>query len=271
MLGLSQAQVRSCVKAGFASPQAGAGGELVFSFQDLVLLRTAKQLLAARVPRRRIRMALDALQVQLPHGQPLTAVRISAQGHRVVARDRGEVWYPESGQTLLDFEVADMGGTAAALAPAVVPAPRPLEERRVAGSAPDWYEEGVALEQAHPQAAMDAYRHALDLDTTLADAHLNLGRLLHGAGDLPAAESHYRDALTHRPGDSLAAYNLGVALQDQRRLAEAVTAYNLALASDPDLADAHFNLSGLYEELGDGTAAFRHLRTYHKLTSGDRR
>ena len=50
LLGLSAAQVRSYVRAGFLSPRQGPRGEYYFSFQDLVLLRTAKGLLAASEP-----------------------------------------------------------------------------------------------------------------------------------------------------------------------------------------------------------------------------
>src|SRR5437763_681256 len=57
LLGLSAGQVRSYVRSGFLAPQQGPRGEYYFSFQDLVLLRTAKGLLAARVPQRRIRLA----------------------------------------------------------------------------------------------------------------------------------------------------------------------------------------------------------------------
>jgi tetratricopeptide (TPR) repeat protein len=272
LLGFSQAQVRSCVRAGFVSPQAGARGELLFSFQDLVLLRTAKGLLAARIPRRRIRAALQQLHAQLPQGQPLTAVRISAHGQHVVARDGGDAWHPESGQTLLDFEVADLAREAAALAPRRLAevAPRPVDDpataaRAVPVAAADWYEQGIDLEEEDPAAAVAAYRAALELAPGMADAHLNLGRLLHEAGDPAGAETHYRQALTARPDDPLAAYNLGVALQDQHRLPAAADAYRQALAHDPELADAHFNLSGIYEAMGDKTAAFRHLRIYRKL------
>lgn len=256
LLGLSQAQIRSCARAGFVVPREGSRGELLFSFQDLVLLRTAKALLAARIPRRRIRLALEKLHAQLPQGQPLTAVRISAQGHHVVARDGGEAWHPESGQTLLDFDVADLAREAAA-----------LEPRRLAPQAADLYERGVALEAGDPAAAATAYRQALAIDPGLADAHLNLGRLLHEGGDPASAESHYRLALAADPGDALAAYNLGVALQDQRQPRAAADAYEQAISLDPTLADAHFNLSGIYEELGEKAAAFRHLRTYRSLTT----
>jgi tetratricopeptide (TPR) repeat protein len=256
LLGLSQAQVRSCARAGFVAPRIGPRGELLFSFQDLVLLRTAKALLAARIPQRRIRIALQNLHAQLPQGQPLTAVRISAQGHHVVARDGGEAWHPESGQTLLDFEVADLAREAAALEP----------RRPALQTAADWYEHGVELEAGDAEAAMAAYRRALAIDADLADAHLNLGRLLHEGGDAARAETHYRRALAIDPGDALAAYNLGVALQDRQQPREAAAAYEQAIALDPTLADAHFNLSGIYEQLGEKAAAFRHLRTYRSLT-----
>jgi tetratricopeptide (TPR) repeat protein len=257
LLGLSQAQIRSCARAGFVAPRIGPRGELLFSFQDLVLLRTAKALLAARIPQRRIRIALQNLHAQLPQGQPLTAVRISAQGHHVVARDGGEAWHPESGQTLLDFDVADLAREAAALEP----------RRQAPRTAADWYDHGVELEAGDAPAAMAAYRRALAIDPDLADAHLNLGRLLHEGGDPARAETHYRRALAIDPDDALAAYNLGVALQDTQQPREAADAYEQAIALDPTLADAHFNLSGIYEQLGERAAAFRHLRTYRSLTS----
>jgi tetratricopeptide (TPR) repeat protein len=316
LLSMSEAQIRSCARAGFVAPQVGPRGELLFSFQDLVLLRTARALLAARIPRRRIRIALQNLHAQLPQGQPLTAVRISAQGHHVVARDGGEAWHPESGQTLLDFEVADLAREAAALGPrrpnplAPVPAAGDHQDGRArrptasggpspfpwaptsgaaqppsapaslssdsslssvsSGSSPaaaDCYELAVALEADDPAAAEAAYRQALAIDPALADAHLNLGRLLHESGNSAAAETHYRQALAIDPEDALAAYNLGVALQDQQRPRDAADAYERALGLDPTLADAHFNLSGVYEQLGERAAAFRHLRTYRSLTS----
>jgi len=47
---------------------------------------------------------------------------------------------------------------------------------------------------------------------------------------------------------------------------EAIAAYCHAIATDPSCADAHYNLSRLYEHLGQGAPALRHLRTYRALT-----
>lgn len=252
MLGLSVAQVRWYVKAGFLEPARGPRGELRFSFQDLVLLRTAKGLISARIVPRRVRTALRKLREQLPEGRPLRAVHIQADGNRIVVGDGSAQWVPESGQILFDFSARELSRKTA---------PLQLHAR----SAVDWYERGCDLEESEPSEARAAYRKALDLDPSLADAWVNLGRLLHEGGDAREAIQHYRKAIELRADDVVALFNLGVALEDLLMPQEAVLAYRTALAADPSCADAHYNLAHLYERLKDPAAALRHLRSYRKL------
>src|SRR5206468_193348 len=82
LLGLSPAQIRSYTRAGFLSPARDARGNLGFTFQDLVLLKAAKGLLAARIPAAKIRGSLRRLKQQLPRGRALSELRITAEGHR---------------------------------------------------------------------------------------------------------------------------------------------------------------------------------------------
>ena len=264
LLGLSVAQVRSYIRDGFLSPAQGPRGEYRFSFQDLIVLRTAKGLLDARVPRRRIRLALQKLQAQLPEGRPLTGVRIIAQGHQVVVRDGQETWNPESGQILLDFQVADLQREASSLA--LHTEGKKHGEPATAGS---WYERGCDLEADDDLVGAEAaYRRAVELDSSLADAWLNLGRLLHERGDLREAESSYRRSLDLRPDDATAAFNLGVALEDVGRHDKAAEAYERALVLDATFADAHYNLAGVCELLGRRQEAFGHLKAYRSLIGG---
>jgi DNA-binding transcriptional MerR regulator len=263
LLGLSQPQIRGYVRAGFLSPERGSRGELSFSFQDLVFLRTARGLMAARVPARRIRTALRKLNGQLPEGRPITSVRVAAEGSRVVVDDGARRWQPESGQILFDFDVADLEKK---VAPMVRRGDREARQESPEFSADDWFEWGCELEPGSPEEAISAYHRALELDPAHADAHVNLGRLLHEAGDPAAAEPHYEAALASRPDDGTAAFNLGVALEDQRKLPEARLAYLKATRLDPDNADAHFNVARLAEKLGRPSEALQHLQTYRKLT-----
>lgn len=263
LLGLSVAQVRSYIRDGFLSPAQGPRGEYRFSFQDLILLRTAKGLHTAKVPRRRIRLALQKLYQQLPEGKPLTGVRITAQDHKVVVRDGHELWDPASGQILLDFDVAELQREASTLVPVT---DSRAKKRKEPSTAETWLAEGIELEEDDPEGAIEAYRRALDLDPDLPDVWLNLGRLLHEQGEVAEAEQCYRKAVALLPKEPVAVFDLGVALQDQERFAEAAAAYEQALALDDSFADAHFNLSAVYEALGDRQAAFRHLKTYKALT-----
>src|ERR1700688_2775603 len=113
VVGLTVAQVRAFARDGFLTPGRGPRDELLFSFQDLVILRTAKGLVAARIPTRRIRRALRRLQTELPRGRSLAELRIGVEDGRIVVSDGQASWSPESGQMQLDFAVADLATRAA--------------------------------------------------------------------------------------------------------------------------------------------------------------
>jgi tetratricopeptide (TPR) repeat protein len=262
LLGLSVGRVRSLARAGVLSPDRGPRGALRFSFQDLVLLRTARALSEARLPTRRIQRALRRLVDQLPRGRSLSELRITAEGDRVVVRDEQTAWQPDSGQLLLDFTVAELATRAAPVARRLARDARRAEEDL---SANRWFALGLDLEAAAPDDARDAYRRALELDPRHVDARLNLGRLLQESGRVAEAEAHYRAVLEGEGPTPTAAYNLGTALEDQGRTAEAITAYRAAIAADARFADAHFNLARLYERTGRRAAAIRHFRAYRDL------
>ncbi len=261
ILGLSTSQIRSHARAGFLEPGRGSRGELLFSFQDLVLLRAAAELREAKIPPRRILRSLRRLREQLPAGRPLTTVRISTDGESVVVQEGGSAWVPDSGQGLFSFAVAD-------LAEKVAPMAREVAEKarlRESLTAEEWYDLGCDLEIGSPDDAVFAYRKVLEIEPHHADATVNLGRLVHEAGDLEEAERLYRSAAASEPSNQVAVFNLGVVLEDERREREAIAAYRRALALDPDLADAHYNLARLYEKQGQQRAALRHLKQYRQL------
>src|SRR5229473_390542 len=232
LLGLTVAQVRRFARDGFLTPGRGAHGALQFSFQDLVILRTAKALVAARIPTRRIRRTLQRLRHELPRGRSLAELRIVAEGERIVVSDGDTAWNPESGQLHLDFAVSELATRAAPMA------------RRTAAA---------------------ARRAERDLDADDADAHVNLGRLLHEQGLVTEAARHYRLALREAPEHATAAFNLGIALEDLDQPADAIEAYRAALSADPGLADAHYNVGRLYDRVGKRAAALRHLGAYRRL------
>jgi tetratricopeptide (TPR) repeat protein len=259
MLGLTAAQIRAYASKGFLQPDRGERGELLFGFQDLVILRTAGELNSAQIPQRKVRKILERLREQLPSGRSLAAIRIAADGDRVVVRDGRAVWNPESGQSLFDFSVRELAEDAA---------PFVKERESQDLDAEGWYELACDLEIADIEQAEEAYRRAIKLNPEHGDAHVNLGRLLHEKRAPAAAEKHYRAALSADPDHETAAFNLGVALEDLGRIREAIEAYEDALRVDPDNADAHYNLSGILEKRGEKATALQHLKEYARLRRG---
>lgn len=264
LIGLTPRQSRQYGRSGVLDPERGANNRYLFSFQDLVLLRTAKALLDADVPQRRVLRALRHLKTQLPDDRSLTELRIAAEGDEVVVHDEGRAWDPESGQLRMVFDVAELAARVEPMARAAVAAAEGENE-----TSRDWLDLGLELEGHAPAQARAAYEKVLELDPTHVDALINLGRLLQEDGELEGAVVHYRRALAAAGGDApTAAFNLGLALEDLGRDRAALDAYEAALAADPGFADAHYNLSGLHERRGDRLSALRHLKSYRALTGG---
>ena len=210
LVGISRSRIRALIRAGHVRPGRGRRGELRFSFQDLIILRTAKALAAASVPVRRINQSLRQLQASLPPEVPLSGLSITSIGDRIAVREGFQQREIESGQYVLALNVVTEGGkvkiidhSARAAAP---PAPGTGSTEEHGEAEDDRGEDGdehflaaASLEDENPEAAIAAYARCLAACPDHYEASLNLGRLLHLAGRLKDAERVYRDA--RRQGD----------------------------------------------------------------------
>lgn len=280
MLNLSRGTIRGLISRGFVAPSRGPRREYRFSFQDLLILRTARALVQAKVPPRRIGRSLSALRKQLPKSVPLTGLTILAVGNDVVVRKGGERWQAESGQYLLELDVSVAGGSVQIVEIEGRAAARDTSDQTGAKSssardasrqkdesfdAQAWFERGLSAEEGDVESAIRAYERCRALDIRHLAARINLGRLLHEAGRFEEAQRIYREALRECEPDPTLYFNLGVLLEDTARNEEAIEAYLQALGEDPDFADAHFNLARLYETVGKPQHAIRHLGLYRRL------
>ena len=254
LFGLSVATVRALARAGHLNPVRRAG-RLHYSFQDLIVLRTASALRGANIPAQRINKTLEKLRAALPAGETLKRLSLTPLGDRIAVREGKMLWESESGQYALALDIDDE--------PADLHVMRPAPADNLADA---WYAKGFDLEDSDPAAARAAYEASLLADTQHVDARINLGRLLHLAGALLEAERVYRASA--RP-EALISFNLAVLLEDLKRPAEAILTYRDALALDPQLADAHFNLARLFEEASDSKASLRHLLAYRRMMDRD--
>src|SRR5882762_8149934 len=274
VLQLSRSTIRGLVAAGFVTPERGARREYLFSFRDLIVLRTARALINAKIPRKRIRRSLEDLRRHLPDTVPLSGLSICAVGERVVVRDGKTRWQADNGQYLLGLDVALENGVlhmverpatgAEAGAHAGGPNIRALNSK----TAEQWFIEGLELESADAGAARRAYEHAVKLDPHHLASWINWGRLLHEQGSIAEADKVYQRALDECGPDPLLMFNRGVLLEDQGNSGAALQAYQAAIVEAPDMADCHYNLARLYEALGKPQHAIRHLGQYRRLVTG---
>jgi DNA-binding transcriptional MerR regulator len=145
---LPDARIRSCVRAGLLSPRRGRKGRLEWSFQDLLLLKTTKGLLDARVPLARIRRMMASLKRQLPDDRTLSSLTIYADGRRVVAWDGTARWQPDSGQFLFNFDVQEIASEVSRAER--LPAAALEAAGQPARTAEQWFNLGYELDAVSP-------------------------------------------------------------------------------------------------------------------------
>jgi len=262
MLGVSRGVVSGLITAGFVSPLRGPRNEYRFTFQDVVLLRTALQLRAARIPPRKIVMALSRLRKALPDELPLTGIRVSAVGSDVAVRTGPSQWDAVTGQLLLDFEVAEIKGEVVFLD--TTPA-----QENLANQAQEWYDLGEQLRTSDVNGAERAYRKAIVLSPKpFYAAYVDLGALLCELEARCEDALHvFDEALTHFPQDAVLHFNRAIAFEELGRFGDAEQSYKRCLELDPSYADAHHNLAILLEKRGDPQGLVRHLNAYRRLTT----
>ena len=215
LLRLPRSTIRALVEAGFVTPSRGPRNSLRFSFQDLIVLRTAQALAAAHVPARRINRSLKELRRQLPGAMPLSGLSINAVGERVVVKEGARRWQAESGQYLLGFEGDPAAGALKVIAREAEPAPEETLE--------DQIDRGYELHEAgRLQEAEAAYRRALEIQGPEPLLLNNLGVLLEDMGRKAEAAEIYQAALHLDPGMADGHYNLALLCEGLGRAQEAI-------------------------------------------------
>ena len=261
LFGLSQSRLRYWERSGFIARSIQAGKQRYYSFEDLIGIRAAKELLDSGVALQAVRRSLEALRESLPRvARPLSALRIVADGHALLVQDDRGSYEPTTGQLQLDFEVSDLRDD-------VVRVLRRGGKQNDFARAYQYYLDGCRFDEddKHLDRAEACYRRALELDPTLANALTNLGNLMYRRGRAQEAEQFYVRALQVDPEQPEAFYNLGFLLYERGDVAAAVLNFRRALRTDPGFADAHFNLAMALSDLGQRDEARSHWETYLKL------
>jgi predicted Zn-dependent protease len=254
--GVSERQLRSWEERHLIAPSES------YTFSDLIALQTIVKLREQRIPVRRIGEAIQSLRSKLDGvKEPLAELRIVSDGRNINVHVAGQKMEAISGQFLLDFEAASLGGI------------RSFPDRRSTANrlreSEIWFQKGLELEEtgAPVEQAVEAYKKVLEFNPAAAGALVNLGTIYYRQKKFAEAEKYYADAIKADPEYALAQFNLGNLFDEQGRVAEALEHYRQALTLNANYADAHFNLALLCERTGDALKAVHHWKSYLKLDS----
>ena len=252
--GLSERQLRSWEKQELISHAES------YSFSDLIAIQTLIKLRESHIQPRQIGRALVSLRQKLDGvKQPLSELRIVSDGRKIAVHVAGQKMEAISGQILLDFDAAELGGL------------RSFPDRKHSANrmrdAELWFQKGLELEEtgAPVVQAIQAYEKAIELNPSAAGALVNLGTIYYRQRKFAEAEQYYERAIGADPSYPLAEFNLGNLYDEQNRVEEALAHYRRALALNPKYADAHFNVALLCERAGDNLKAVHHWKSYLKL------
>jgi tetratricopeptide (TPR) repeat protein len=212
LLRLPRSTIRTLIHAGFVSPARGPRNAWRFSFQDLIVLRTAQALAAAKVPARRIARSMRELRRHLPQSMPLSGLSIAAEADRVVVREGAGRWQADSGQYLLAFEGSPADGSLTV-----------LERLTPANEIDEYIERGCTLHQSGRLAdAERLYREALSACGEDAVLLYNLGIVLEDLERKPEAATLYERALKVDPSFADCHYNLALLCESLGKPQEAI-------------------------------------------------
>jgi tetratricopeptide (TPR) repeat protein len=257
VLGVTESQLKSWERQKLVAPT------VTYGFRELLGLRTLIKLRQDRVPPMQIRRALAALSDKLSHIEnPLTELKLYADGKKVRVEVDGQAMEAVSGQLLLDFDQTELSRLLE------FPAKdRAAEERERRASAERWFQRGLELEHsgAPGEQIIEAYQKALELDPNSAGALVNLGTIHFNTRNWEDAERYYRQALAADPEYALAHFDLANLYDERGERIKALAHYEAALRISPNYADAHYNLALLYQGSNQPMKAVRHWTAYLKL------
>jgi tetratricopeptide (TPR) repeat protein len=278
IFGQTESRLRYWMQSGFLWPSVRRGGQYFYTFDDLIAVRTAVELLDSGLSVQKVRKAVAELRKELPDGvQPTARLRVCSDGKNVVVIKDDVAYEAESKQVVMAFALSSIHNQIAEILPmrprngesAVPNAIEANDEQTQKQKMPSAYQlflHATSAEASGDIATAEKYlRQCLELENSMAAAHTNLGNLLHQQGNLQGAKDEYDLALMHEPNQPEARFNLGNILEELGSRDMAIAEYRHVCSRSPNFADAHYNLGILLAEVGGKAQAQEHLSEYLRL------
>jgi DNA-binding transcriptional MerR regulator len=255
ILAVSPYRIRYWVKRRLILPAAQSGRNYRFAFNDLIVMRVAKELLTRRRHLEGVQRCFDRARAMLEPGRPVTALKLVNDDGQIVVSGAGLLIEAESGQLQLDFRARRAAGK--------------VEDSFGPARARERFEEARRIAERDPLRALTIYSELVGREPGNFEAHMRLAAMLEREGDLRGALRHLLGAATIVPASAEVHMKLGALYRRQDEDQPALRSFLRALECDPTLVEAHRNVAELYGAAGRRRDAQKHLNAIHRLITGD--
>jgi len=252
ILAVSPERIRYWVRRRLILPAAQRGRRYRFVFNDLILMRMAKELLPSRRHLQPLQRCVERVRALVEPARPLTALRLEHDDGVILVRQGDVIFEAQSGQLRLPFGRPRTAGK--------------VEERFGPARVRERFEEARRIAEDDPFRALTLYSDLLGREPRNFELHTRMAALLEREGDLASALRHLLGAAVLMPANAEVHLRLGLLYRKRNENENALQSLLRAIECDPLSIEAHRNLAELYEKLGRKREAMRHLSTLHRLS-----
>jgi tetratricopeptide (TPR) repeat protein len=255
ILAVSPERIRYWVRRNLVQPAESRGRNHRFAFNDLLLMRLAKELLQERRYLETIQRTFERVRTLVDPERPLHSLKLVNDDGRIVVSHGGVMLEAESGQLILDFRGERRPGK--------------VEERFGPARVRERFEEARRVAEEDPLKALTVYSELVGREPGNFDAHMRLATLLERENDLSGAMRHLLGAATIMPAAGEVHLKLGLLYRKRDENQQALMSFLRCIECDPANVEAHRNAAELYDLAGRKREAQRHLSAIHRLIKGD--
>ncbi len=252
ILAVSPDRIRYWVRQRLVQPAAKRGRRYRFVFNDLLLMRMAKELLPSRQHLQPLQRCVERVRAFVEPARPVTSLRLENDAGLILVRHGDVIFEAESGQLRLRFGSPRVAGK--------------VEEGFGPARVRERFEEAKRLAENDPFRALMLYSDLLGREPRNFELRMRMAALLEREGDLAGALRHLLGAAVLVPANAEVHLRLGLLYRKRDENENALQSLLRAVECDPVSIAAHRNLAELYEKLGRKRDAIRHLSTLHRLS-----
>jgi DNA-binding transcriptional MerR regulator len=255
ILAVSPDRIRYWVKRRLINPTARLGHKYRFAFNDLLVMRLAKELLAERRHLESIQRCFLRAREFIAPERSLTSLKMLNDEGRIVVSEGGVLIEADSGQLMLDFRRERPAGK--------------IDDRFGPARVRERFEEARRVAEEDPLRALTIYSELVGREPGNFEAHMRLATLLERDGDVTGALRHLLGAAAIVPASSEVHLRLGLLYRRRGEQHLALMSLIRALECDPTAVEVHRNLAEIYDAMGRKREAQKHLSALHRLIKGE--